>query len=192
MDHYNFIHKHGNKKNCEQQIKLYTFINDFNDVYIVEVFLYKHNVYAIKFFLKKHRLSQHRYNIVYPKSFGKKFNRITGNSNFLKVLNTIIEIALEISKSDPIASFGFMGAPKMTEMDPNKNAKNINADNTVCLTRRYKVYKNFVRRHYNPDDFEYIESDTSSIMLLRNNKNKTVLTKKKAEDFIVNEIIPTL
>ena len=101
-------------------------------------------------------------------------------------------IAKDISLEDELASFGFLGAPKMVELDVDLNKPNINADNTVSNTKRYTVYTLYVRRFYNPLDFEYIESNTASIMLLRNNKNKEILTKDIAEKFIINEIIPNL
>lgn len=189
---YNYTRVHGGNKIKRRNHEIYRFKNDFGDIYLVEVFFYDYSVYAIKFFLKKHRLSDNRYNMVYPKTFGVKQGRITGNYNFLKVLNTISKIAMDIIGRDPLASFGFLGAPRASELDEGKNAANINSDCTVGNTKRYIVYSNYVARYYNPKDFEYISSPTSSIMLLRNNKNAEVLTKDVAESYIVNEIIPNL
>lgn len=192
MQIYEYTLVHGGNKKKKRNHEIYRFKNDFGDIYLVEVFFYDFNVYAIKFFLKKHRLSNSRYNMVYPKTFASKKGRKTGNFNFLKVLNTISHISLQIVKRDPLASFGFLGAPKESELDSNKNAANINADCTVGNTKRYIVYNNYVSRYYDPKQFEYISSNTSSIMLLRNNKNATALTKEVAEKYITEEIIPNL
>lgn len=191
LNYYQFIRCHGNNK-VARKYEVFRFQNDFNDKYLVEVFHYDYNVYAIKFFMKKHRLSENRYNITYPQKFKERRGCKTGNSNFLKVMNTVLKISLEISKKDNLASFGFMGAPKLKENDPKINSKNINPDNTVANTKRYKVYHLYARRYFNPHDFEYIDSCTSSILLLRNNRNKNVLTKQVAEEYINNEIIPNL
>lgn len=171
---------------------MFRFKNVFNDIYLVEVFHYDHNVYAIKFFMKKHRLSDDRYCLVYPQRFREKRNSPTGNTNFLKVMNTVLMISKDIIQKDPLASFGFMGAAKLSEKDKSLNEENINPDNTIGNTKRYKVYNMYARRYFNPKDFEYIDSKTASILLLRNNKNKAVLTKEVAEQYIVNQLIPNL
>ncbi len=191
LDYYAFSRCHGKNKG-DRKFDIYRFKNDFNDIYLVEVFYYEYNVYAIKFFMKKHRLSPNRYSLTYPKSFKEKLGCITGNYNFLKVMNTVLMISLEIKKKDNLASFGFMGAPSVAESDPNINPENVNIDNTVANTKRYKIYHLYARRYFNPMKFEYIYGRTSSILLLRNNDNKQLLTKKIAEDYINNTIIPNL
>lgn len=191
MNFYEYSKCHGGK-NLNRKFDIYRFKNDFNDVYLVEVFHYEYNVYAIKFFMKKHRLSPNKYSMTYPRKFKEKRGFKTGNLNFLKVMNTVLTISLEIKKNDTLASFGFMGAPRANENDPNENSENINADCTVANTKRYKVYQLYSRRYFNPKDFEYIYSPTSSILLLRNNENNKVLTKDVAEDYINNTIIPSL
>lgn len=100
-------------------------------------------------------------------------------------------IALDIAVKDSLASFGFMGAPKPSENDPKINGQNINSDNTVANTKRYKVYNLYAKRYFSPEKFEYIDSKTASILLLKNTKNIN-LTKEVAEEYIINEIIPNL
>lgn len=85
-----------------------------------------------------------------------------------------------------------MGAPKESEADPEINSVNINLDCTVADTKRYRVYHLYTRKYFNPSDFEYIDSKSSSILLLINNKNKEALTKDVAENYIINTIIPSL
>jgi hypothetical protein len=191
LNRYDFYKIQGNQKDREK-VEIYRFKNDFKDIYIVEIFHYDFNVYAIKFSLKNHRYSKERYNICYKQDHRKKFGYDTGNSNFIKVLNTVLSIVIEIIKKDRLASFGFMGAPKISEADPKINAENINPDCTVANTKRYKVYHLYTRKYFNPADFEYIDSSTSSILLLRNNKNKETLTKEVAENYILETIIPSL
>ena len=153
---------------------------------------YDYNIYAIKFFLKHHRQSETRYSYSYPKTFKDAGCRVTGNRNFLKTMSTVLEISKEIIKIDGFASFGYMGAPKPKELDPDFNGDNINEDFTVGSTKRYKVYHLYAKRYFNPREFEYIDSKTSSILLLRNNKNKILLNTAVAEDYINNDIIPNL
>lgn len=191
LTRYDYYRIQGNQKN-KGKLELYRFKNDFKQIYIVEIFHYEHNVYAVKFYLKNHSDSKRRYNLCYKKDFKEGLGYATGNSNFIKVLNTILSIVIDIIKKDKLASFGFMGAPRENEMDESLNAENINEDCTVANTKRYKVYHLYVRKYFNPEDFEYIDSKTSSILLLRNNKNKDVLTEEVAEDYIVNTIIPSL
>lgn len=169
--------------------KLYRFLNEYNDFVIVEVFHHPNNVYVVKFFLKKHRYSDKRYNLVYPNKYRKRKGAINGSKCFLKVMNTVLQISLEILNNDPIASFGYMGAPiKEEQEDP----KRINVDGTIIDTKRYKVYLSYVKRYFDPSAFEYLDSNKTSIMLLRNNKNKTTLTKKVADNYIKDIVIPNL
>lgn len=191
LDYYVFSQCHASNKGV-RKLDIYRFKNDFKDIYLVEVFYYEHNVYAIKFFMKKHRLSNNRYSLIYPQRFKEKRGCATGNHNFLKVMNTVLMISLEIKRKDNLASFGFMGAPKPTESNPKTNPENVNLDNTVANTKRYKVYQLYAKRYFNPEKFEYIYSKSSSILLLRNNDNKGQLTKEIAEDYINNIIIPNL
>ena len=191
LKRYDFYKIQGNRKNKEK-LELYRFKNVFKEIYIVEIFHYEHNVYAVKFYLKNHRNSKKRYNICYKKEFKEELGYKTGNSNFIKVLNTILAIVIDIIKRDKFASFGFLGAPREDEMNEELNSENINEDCTVANTKRYKVYHLYVRKFFNPENFEYIDSKTSSILLLRNNRNKEVLTEKVAEEYIINTIIPNL
>ena len=51
----------------------------------------------------------------------------------------------------------------------NKNKININPDNTIKNTKRYKVYSLYVKRYYSPEKFTHIEYLDSSCYLLKNN-----------------------
>ncbi len=191
MNYYNYIDL-GIQNRIDNKAHLYRFKNIFNDNVIVEVFEYKHNVYAIKFYLKKHSLSQNKYFLTYDKKFLKRKRATNGCKNLFFTLNTILNIAVnEILKNNTNASFGFMGAPKLSELQ-DLDSGNVNDDGTIANTTRYRMYFLYVKRHFNPEEFEYIISKTSSIVLLRNNRYSDKLTKDIAEKYIKNDIIPSL
>jgi hypothetical protein len=192
LQYFPYFQRPPIKKNGIKIKDVYRFVNDFNDAIVVEVFYYEYNVYAIKFYLKKHRHNRDKYSVTYPQDFKTKKSCPTGNENFLKTLNTILKISLKIMNEDNLASFGFMGAAKSCENDEILNSKNINPDGTIANTKRYKVYLLYVKRFFGPETFEYIDSKTSSILLLRNNRNKEKLTEKVAEKYIIATIIPSL
>lgn len=175
--------KLGQKYPCD----IYTFNNIYNDTVILEVFRYNNNVYVIKFYLKKHRLSQNKYSFQYSKNeiTSKGYN--SGVKNILKTLDTILSVGLEYYRKDNLASFGFMGAPKPKELE-----EHIQTDGTVGNTRRYSIYKSYSLRYFNPESFKFIDSKTSSIFFIRNEKNKENLPKEKVMGIIKNEIIPSL
>lgn len=90
-------------------------------------------------------------------------------------------------KKFPSASFGFIGAPKISEMDKKQNAANINIDGTYRNTSRFRVYKNYVLRYYPPNLFDHIEFKSSSGYLVKNIANKS-LTETKAENLLLGYI----
>lgn len=178
--------------NGEQNVRLFRFKNEYNQKVIVEIFEFKYNVYAIKFYLHNNRDSKNRYSFNYNSKFLKRKNT-NGAKNFLRTIDTVVEISIkELLEKDNLASFGFLGAPKPEEKDVTKNQENINLDKTIKNTIRYRIYNISSRRIFNPENFEYIDSKTSSIMLLRNNKNKKRLTVEIAKKYIQEEIIPNL
>lgn len=193
MKYYKYYSCGSNTQEDGQKVRLFRFKNEYNDHTMVEIFHYDYNVYAFKFFLKKHRDSDHRYSLSYPQRFLNRKKTITGAKNFFLTMNTIIKIALnEILENDKYASFGFLGAPKQFIEDKRINDLEKNKDGTVANTTRYRIYSIYARRIFSPTSFEYIDSKSSSIMLLRNNKNKENLTIKNAEQFIKEKIIPNL
>lgn len=189
---YKYVISGSQKIEGGQKVRLFRFKNGFNQKVIVEIFEYKFDVYAIKFYLHNNRDSDNRYSFNYDIRFLKR-KKTNGTSNFLRTIDTITSIALnEVLGKNEFASFGFLGAPKPTEKDLDINKANINPDKTIADTIRYRIYNISSRRIFNPKNFEYIDSKTSSIMLLRNNKNKQVLTIERAEKYITKEIIPNL
>lgn len=76
-------------------------------------------------------------------------------------------------REDSGVSFGFVGAPKITELKTNKNP-----DGTFINTSRFRIYKNFSASYYPPEKFEHVEFKNSSSYLLRNTKNENLTVEK--------------
>lgn len=168
-------------------VDLYVFKCNFNQKYIIEVECHENDIYIIKFFKKSHRHSKNRYSLLNTKQFLRK-NNTTGAKNFLMVLNTIIELILNIYKDNNMASFGFIGAPTTEELNPSINDVNINEDGTVAKTKRYNVYGIYVKRYFDPSKFEHIELESSSGYLIKSKENLQ-LTTPKVEAFFEKYII---
>lgn len=188
MDYYDFsfIHKTYDYEE-KSYYQLYKFTSTIlNQVYLVSFYEYPQNLYIAKFYLKSERFSSTKYSNI---TFGK-FNHLSLNDsdyvkNFLYVMNTILQIAIHITHKDRLASFGFLGSHKETEMHK------INPDNTFRNTKRYLVYKKYVSRYFSPLEFEHIDSESSSIYIVANRKN-TNLSKSLIEHYITHHIIPSL
>lgn len=80
-----------------------------------------------------------------------------------------------------------MGTPKFSDIDKEKNVRNINSDNTYINTSRFRVYKNYVLRYYPPHLFDHIEFKSSSRYVVKNKQN-TFLNKNKLEEFLLDYI----
>lgn len=179
MTGYDFTHQGSRKEIDGTLVEIYTFKATLvNQTYIAEILILSHNIYIIQFFLKNHRLSYYRFNSL-----------LNGNNNShaFYVLNTLVNISKLIVKKDPIASFGFMGAPLRKESSRKKNSVNINADNTVKNTKRYRTYSLYVKRYYPPDMFLHIEYKNSSCYLLKNINNYNLT--ENISNIYLNELI---
>lgn len=188
MNYYNFSFIH---RAYDYEEKSYYLLYKFkstilNQIYLVSFYEYPQNVYIAKFYLKSERFSSTKYS----NTTFRKFNYLSLHDsdyikNFLFVMNTILQIAITISFNDRLASFGFLGSHKETEM------YKINSDKTFKNTKRYLVYKKYVSRYFNPSEFEHIDSETSSIYIVVNRRNVN-LTKDFIENYITHYIIPSL
>ncbi|UYW01757.1 hypothetical protein K5I29_02205 [Flavobacterium agricola] len=174
-DKFDYVRSHKSKDKI-----FYRFTDNFQVVYIVEVCIFKYDVYVVKFYQKRHRLSNKRFNF---KNVGITEANIF---NFLKILNTVLSISLELLQEKRDISFGFLGAPTEEELDIKLNSNNINIDNTVRNTIKYRIYYRYCNRYLNPKDFDYVTIKTTSIILL---KNKKYFNQKLTDQDIVNEIV---
>lgn len=181
---YDYQLKNTGDYNSTVKIKMDTYTikaTIVNQTYILEVLHLEHNIYVVQFYLKNHKLSENRFSLLLP-------SEIKGNNTHVfYLLNTIINLCGTIYLKDNHASFGFMGAPTTKENNYKKNTSNINPDRTVRNTKRFRVYSNFVRRYFSPNDFSHISFKDASCFLLKNNNNNR-LDEIIATDYL-NEII---
>lgn len=154
-----YIDKNGHIRNI-----LYTFKSTKSNLwYIVLVEQYEHDVFAVKFYPKKWSNSEHKYQM------------LTGTNEPRRIINTCINVMLNIYEKNPNASFGFIGANRINE--------------STNETKRYKVYSTIVATYFSNDFFFHKENREKSAYLLINNKslssNPTLV--KDIEDFFTSQ-----
>ena len=110
-------------------------------------------MYVLKFHLKSHKDSNNKYSLI--------VHHEKDNYNFdvSVILNTCINILVDIKNENENASFGFKGSPDL--------------DGLINNTRRYRVYKLLTENKFSTKYFEHIVSKKDSTYLLLN-KNKNV------------------
>lgn len=123
-----------------------TFSSKSKHRYIVRVEEYPHIVYAVKFHLKRHSLSDKKYNIE------------TNLNDPLKVIGTCVEIMLYFYRKNPFATFAFIGANSIFEL----NRKN---------TRRFKIYKQIMENSFSVITFNHLVYEDESAYILLNKDN---------------------
>lgn len=128
-----------------KQILLYHFKSTKSKLmYMVRVEVYTYNVYAVKFYLKKHSHSKNKY-------------RLMANTyEPRRIINTCINIMLEIFHKNPNASFGFIGANGLEE--------------NVTNTKRYRVYSRIIATYFSDKYFYHKENIGKSAYILVNKK----------------------
>jgi len=129
---------------------MFVFKNRKNTTYIVNVEEYQHHVFIVKFHTKQ-------------KSYSKdKYNKLTNEKDARKIIYTCIDIGLDVYKKYPLASFGFIGSPLPKEME---------RDNELDNTKRFKVYRKFAAFFFSPDNFDHSTNSGFSSYLLYNKKH---------------------
>lgn len=171
----------GKDRNSLVITDLYTFKCTLNVFYILEVEHHDFDIFIIKFFQKNHRDSKNRYTLLNSTKFLRQSGS-RGARNFLIILNTIIDVIINIYSKNKNASFGFIGAPTKSELNKSHNLKNINSDGTVARTKRFNTYGIYVSRYFSPEKFQHIQIETSSGYLIKSKLN-TELNKSKVELF---------
>lgn len=163
------VDKAHNKKYL-QEVITYSFRS--GNYYLVEVERYRYDIYIIKYYLKKN------------KSNPLRFNLLTHEHKCAKVLSTCIRIMLSIYKSNPSASFGFLGAHIVkTDASFVEEKK---------LTKRFRVYRTAVVRLFGIETFTHHRDFDHSTYLMINNKNKDIeLVKEKARKMF-DDLFPEL
>lgn len=137
---YRFVMNEHSHEDYLAGTGIYTFRSTkSNLVYLVRVEHYRMDVYIIKFYLKSNRSSPHKYSL------------LTNTFEPRRILNTCVNILMDIYREDSGASFGFIGANLIGESEAN--------------TKRYRVYKKIVttyftdiyfHHHYNVEKSAYI------------------------------------
>ena len=124
---------------------IYTFRSTkSNLVYLVRVEHYRMDVYIIKFYLKSNRNSPYKYSL------------LTHTFEPRRILNTCVNILLDIYRDNPGASFGFIGANLIGESEAN--------------TKRYRVYKKIVTTYMGAETFHHHYNVEKSAYILVNKR----------------------
>lgn len=116
--------------------------------YMVLLEEFGYNFYTIKF---------------YPKIFAdssKKYNLMTNAGRAAPIINTCLNIMADILSKDPLASFGFTGAPLDSESDQYP-------------TKRYRIYKRIMENFFSPENFyHYTKSSRNAYFLVNRKKDQ--------------------
>ena len=128
--------------------EVYRFKTRFNRVYFIIVEIFEMNIYAIKFHLRIHKDLPNKYKIE------------INDGDAFRIFSTCIKMAEIILKSNPEASFGFIG-------------QNSDGESTH-LTQRYRIYNQLAKRYFDPKKFNHHKDEINSIYFLENKKNRTV------------------
>lgn len=183
---YRYDYKLNAKKNDEFGYTIFVYSitkTIIKQTYIVEIIFYKDNIHVVQFYLKNHRHSKNRFSLLLSNK-----NKNT-SVHFFYLMNTLVGITQDLYKLNPLASFGFIGAPTKKEKDKTLNFNNINIDGTIKNTKRFRVYLLYIKRYFDPMYFDYFSFNDSSCFLLKNKKN-TSLSKETINDYL-NEVIET-
>lgn len=116
--------------------------------YFVEAEIYEYNTCAIKFYVHAHKSSPLRYNL------------LTNHGDARKIIETCIQIGVDLYKEDDLISFCFIGAPSDGEFQ----------DRGYNQTKRFRVYALISKFLLNPETFTHTEISESSFYILVNNK----------------------
>ena len=115
--------------------------------YIVRVECYECHIYGVKFYQKNHRLSKDKYRLM-SNTFEPR-----------RIINTCINIMLEIYKNDPKASFGFIGSNSINE--------------SIKYTKRFRFYSRIAATYFSNETFTHKENiDKSTYMLINQSSLK--------------------
>ena len=154
---YRFVMNETSSDDYITKTGIYSFRSSKSHLtYIVRVEHYRMDIYIIKFYLKSNRYSPHKYNL------------LTNTFEPRRIINTCINILLDIFKKDPGASFGFIGANRIGESE--------------CNTKRYQVYKRIVTTYFTDIYFYHHYNEEKSAYILVNKR------KLKEEPGLIQEI----
>ena len=165
---YRFVMNEPSRDEYILETAIYTFRSTKSSLtYLVRVEHYKKDIYIIKFFLKSNRHSPYKYNLM------------TNTFEPRRIINTCINILLDVYKKNSEASFGFIGANRIGETEEN--------------TKRYRVYKKIVTTYFTDIYFYHnYNADKSAYILINKLKLKESPTLiQEIEQFFI-DIYPSL
>lgn len=126
----------------------YSFKTKSHRRYLVLIHEYEYKVFVIKSHDAAHKLLSNRYNLIF------------NDFDCAKVFRTVIEIALQVLKTERIASFAFVGVPK-----ENKEEKD------QANSQRLRVYKLIAENFLGVETFLHGHEIRSNCYLLVNKYN---------------------
>ena len=127
----------------------YSFNTSNQRRYIVQLHEYEYKVFVIKFYEAAH------------KNRRNKFNMLLNDHDCTKILRTVIEIALDILKTQEFASFAFVGVPKEGKEEKDKENN-----------QRLRIYKQLAENFFGTDTFKHGHEYRVNCYLMVNKKNE--------------------
>lgn len=159
---YRFVQNFNESLGHLKDKRLYTFTSTKSHLcYWVWVEHYENDIYAVKFHLKNHRLSPNKYNI--------KTNTFEPRT----IVQTCINIMLDVYRENDHASFGFIGSNSIGE--------------DKALTKRFRFYRTIMATNFSDKYFEHIELPEKSAYLMVNRvalNNDPELIEKIQQAFV--------
>jgi hypothetical protein len=131
-------------------IKKFTFRDKKRVRYMAEVDFFELNTCAIKFYVNKQKNSPFRY------------NHLTYHGDARRIIDTCLQIGVDLHKQNDHLSFCFIGAPTRKEFP----------DIGYNTTKRFRVYSTISKFLLNPDTFTHMDDRSKSFYVLLNNKAK--------------------
>lgn len=151
---FKYLNNQPLNHNSQKCNHIYTFSTRYGVKYQVNILEYTFGLFAVKFHLSIHKKHARRYQI------------LADVPDRIVVLKTMVRIMLDVLRCiNNEASFAFIGMPLTNE--------------SADTTKRFKVYKIFCRRFFNPDNFHHDFDETKSFYMLLNKKRDTIVMKEE-------------
>lgn len=121
---------------------------------MVHIHQYHLCIYVVKFHLRCY------------KKHGDRYLKVSNLHEAPQVIRTVVNICLSILKRNPAASFGFMGAPKVS------NRMEKCEDPAMPNNQRFRIYKRLIGSLFGTQLFDHLESAPANCYLLLNKQRK--------------------
>jgi hypothetical protein len=161
-----------NKANPDPHVHrrwVYTFRSD-RRLYMCLVELYNENIYVIKYHATQHKSSPNKYRI------------ILNDEKPTRIMRTCINIMLDIYRSVPDASFGFIASHSLDKKGVEEEVRN---------NQRFRIYQQLMINTMDPEVFIHRRNKKYSAYLLIN-KNRAPKLRITQVERRFAEIYPNL